>query len=265
MYLQKSVPIVVPGSTHYFDVSCIGNVVTIYHSTVSFSNMNLLICYNALRGKGYGRARVGSYDVGGNLENISAAGGVRHAQYRQTVTDTEVWNASANNADTQPGYSGNGINHYSSQGINKVVAPTLAALDFHAPQYERWSAFPQPNGVFSRLDDRTLLMRGSVTLANTPVNNAFGYMFMSNILTLPDFPKSLFKQLNANGEVDVSISLTLLGAGLGMWIGDVVYDAGVANYTYRLFCPVTRSSASSLKVQYTIVGEINPSYLKVMV
>lgn len=260
-YLSKNVPVVVPGSTHYFDVSCIGNVVSIYHSTISFNNMTLLLRFNALRGRGYGRARVGSYDTGGSLQNIEAAGGVRHAQYRQIITDTEIWGQSATNANTQPEYGGNGVNHYSSRGLAKIVKKTLDAISFHAPLFERWPASNQSGGVFSRLDDRTLLVRGVASLTAVPIDVPFGAVFMSSPLVLPNFPQSLFKSIAGQG-IDGSVSLLALAGGLGVWAGDAAYDSVNGWYTYRLFCPVTRSGVSA-KVHYTAVGEINPTYLRV--
>lgn len=263
-YLSKAFPIVVPGSTHYFDVSCIDNVVSIYHSTISFNNMTLLMRFSALRGIGYGRARVGSYDTGGHLQNIEAAGGVRHAQYRQTITDTEIWGQSTTNANTQPEYGGNGVNHYSSKGLAKIVKKTLDAVSFHAPLFERWPASNQSGGVFSRLDDRTLLCRGIAQLTSVPIDTPFGQLFMSDIIALPNFPQSLFKANPAGGGIDGSVNLTAIGGGQGIWVGDVSYDNVGGRYLYRLYSPVIYAGVNA-KVNYTAVGEINPIYAKVKI
>lgn len=62
----------------------------------------------------------------------------------KTSTDLEIWGVSNDDADVKLPNGGNGVNHYASAGIDKIVRPVLDQSDFSVGYYQDYAASPYP-------------------------------------------------------------------------------------------------------------------------
>jgi hypothetical protein len=117
--------------------------------------------------------------------------GYGDTQYKKLVNDKKIWNVSTLTADVKPVYGGNGINHYSTQGIDTVVRPTIEAVNLSADGYTSGKHLPS-GGNWVKYVDGTAIFTKRVTI-ETSITTEYGSIFVQGSgQTDTSFPQDLF-------------------------------------------------------------------------
>lgn len=126
---QTQIP-VTTGQT--LDVSVLNNQFTL------FSGITKVISFDLIRTGGE-MALIAEWQDAANsgpFTTITANVG-NWLQCEYTARDSDIWGHDDGTADTKLPEGGNGINHYSSKGINLIVTPVVEAFDFRRKSISR--------------------------------------------------------------------------------------------------------------------------------
>lgn len=182
----------------------------------------------------------------GPFTDITYSSGYRDAKYKQSVTDSDVWGASGLSASTKEPYGGNGINHYSAEGIALVVRPTIEACDFAAGETltgihagGRWTKFADGQSIYQK----------TVTFAGD-VSSAVGSIFMAADTSDTDFPTGIFMPDGDGGYV-FSQAINISSATGGLWIGSSATTRNAIRY--RIASALSRTGVTAT-VHITLTG-----------
>lgn len=255
-YASISTGVAVPAGTFGLEVSVIGGIARLLLDPLdSVENRRVLGEFKVIRHGGIFLPVIGwQGESGGPFTSIQYSTAYDNfngdAKYQQSVTDSDVWGVSTLDADTKPIYGGNGINHYSAEGLEFVVRPTIEACDFavgdtmtgvHAGG--RWIKHPDGSAEYSK----------TVTLTGVNITTALGSGFIQpDPVADTDFPQ-IFMSDGASGyRFETSLHLMSSGGSFAWVITDASSTMNNA-IRYRLASLVSVTGAT-FKVQITMRG-----------
>ena len=187
----------------------------------------------------------------GPFKKITFNRGYKFPKYSQAITDLELWGPSTSDAGTKPGFGGNGINHYSSIGLDLVVSQIVDALDLSAPVDVYGS---HADGQWAKLANGMSVYQCKKRISFS-CPTAFGSIFSSGYLMFTDFPQ-IFKSDGAGGfEFSASIQLQL-GGTMPFWLGSAGPGTGNINDAvyFSILSPVALPSANTIDLNVTMIG-----------
>ncbi|MEN7470549.1 hypothetical protein [Providencia stuartii] len=131
-----------------------------------YVNNNLVLEFNVIRHGGLFASVVGYQDdlSSSPFTSIEVCRGT-WLQCRYTATDSDIWGHDDGTSGTKYPEGGNGINHYSSQGLRLICAPVIDAADFSSEiETQRYDINRVSDGVEALTAIRCFLANGVVSL-----------------------------------------------------------------------------------------------------
>lgn len=248
-YKSIATGIAVPSISFGFEISVLGGncFLIIDPLATDFLNKRVIAEFPVIRHGGIFLPIISwQGESSGPFTDITYSSGYLDAKYKQSVTDSDVWGISELTADTKEPYGGNGINHYSAEGISLVVRPTVEACDFSAGETltgihagGRWTKFADGQSIYQK----------TVTF-NGDASTVFGSIFVSADIADTDFPTNVFMPDGASGYV-FSQAITVSSAIGALWIGS---SATMRNaIRYRIMSALSRTGITAT-VHITLTG-----------
>lgn len=121
----------VPATAFYLEVSLYGDIARVLIDTSGGLGKTVIAEFQIIAHGGQHAPQVEWQDASGTgpFTSITYVAGFGDLKYPQVVSDADVWGISDLTADIKAPFGGNGINHYTSKGIELVVRPVVEATN----------------------------------------------------------------------------------------------------------------------------------------
>ena len=173
----------------YVDISTLESIEPNVSVTISVQNNNFIMFCNGKRIAFFNMIRTGGeFSLAASWTDSADSGPLspvtvnvgQWLQCQYTARDSDIWGHDNGTADTKYPEGGNGINHFSSNGLSLIVSPVVEAFDFSRKSVEISSPIESANsGVLlksftvAKRSGRTVLLSGRLNCKNKPPYRLF--------------------------------------------------------------------------------------------
>jgi lysophospholipase L1-like esterase len=248
-YFSKDLVYNWEGQEFILEVSVLGG--RCYVHTVTNKNKMLVIDFGVVRHGGIFLPVISWQDESdsGPFSEITLFTGYGTPSYKQTITDSEIWGPSDSTADTKFPLGGNGINHFSSQGLEYVVRPTIECCNFSVGGDESGL---HAGGLWVKKSNGESLYSKTVTF-QTDITTAAGALFFEREPHIDvDFPRIFMDKGGSKLSFETSFHVLTTG-GVLCWVvssGDTTLNNAIR---YRLCSNEVRNDVL-VTIQITMRG-----------